>query len=198
MSKLEGPSSMSRKTKDKDAAPGAEGEEGEEEYSVEKVLDRRIRNGRVEYLLKWKGYSNEDNTWEPEENLDCPDLISEYEENRKKKEAAKKDERKRKPGTPVDDKKPAASKKKHVEEDNKPRGFDRGLEPEKIIGATDSSGELMFLMKWKGTDEADLVPARQANGRCPQIVIQFYEERLTWHTSSHDEDEATTGKDSTE
>lgn len=189
---------MSRKTKDKDSTPGAEGDEGEEEYSVEKVLDRRIRNGRVEYLLKWKGYSNEDNTWEPEENLDCPDLISEYEENRKKKEAAKKEERKRKPGGTVDDKKPNASKKKHVEEDNKPRGFDRGLEPEKIIGATDSSGELMFLMKWKGTDEADLVPARQANGRCPQIVIQFYEERLTWHTSSHDDDEAAAGKDSNE
>lgn len=188
---MEGPSSASRKNKDKEEG----GEEAEEEYSVEKVLDRRVRNGRVEYLLKWKGYSNDDNTWEPEENLDCPDLISEFEDNRKKKEAAKKDERKRKSGV-AEEKKPA-SKKKHVEEDNKPRGFDRGLEPEKIIGATDSSGELMFLMKWKGTDEADLVPARQANVRCPQIVIQFYEERLTWHTSNHDEDEAG-GKESTE
>lgn len=189
-----GEAQTGRKTKDKDAADAGDGEE--EEYSVEKVLDRRIRNGRVEYLLKWKGYSDEDNTWEPEENLDCPDLISEFEENRKKKEASKKEEKKRKSTTaPAEEKK--TTKKKHVEEDNKPRGFDRGLEPEKIIGATDSSGELMFLMKWKGTDEADLVPARQANTRCPQIVIQFYEERLTWHTSSHDEDESG-GKEATD
>jgi chromobox protein 1 len=140
-----------------------------------------------------KLFNRSENTWEPEDNLDCPDLITEYEnrvKNKSKRKSEVESDNKKK-------KKPDASSSTTNEnvvpsiDDNPQRGFDRGLVPEKIIGATDSSGELMFLMKWKNSDEADLVLAKTANQKCPQIVIQFYEERLTWHTGGDDKDENT-------
>ena len=54
-------------------------------FPVEKLLDKRIRNGTVEYLVAWEGYGPEENTWEPKKNLDCPDIIKTFEDILKEK-----------------------------------------------------------------------------------------------------------------
>ncbi|KAI5636021.1 chromo shadow domain-containing protein [Phthorimaea operculella] len=178
---------------------GETSDSSEEEYVVEKVLDKRTVKGKVQYLLKWKGYKEEESTWEPQENLDCEELIRTFEENLKEKEknkATKKTEERGKKRARESSEDTSTSRKgrgtsvssadetttKRGKEDKAKSGFDKGLKAEKIIGASDATGELMFLIKWADSDEAELVPAKVANVKCPQQVIAFYEERLTWHT----------------
>ena len=164
--------------------------EEEEECVVEKVLDHQVVKGKVEYLLKWKGFSDEEDTWEPEETLDCHNLIAEFLQSQKTAhETDKSEEGKCKANSDSEDKGEESKPKKKKEESEKPRGYARGLEPKRIIGATDSSSELMFLMKWKNPDEVDLVPAKEANVKCPQVVIFFYEERLTCHSFPLEDDD---------
>ena len=50
----------------------------EQEYVVEAIRDHQFRKGTIYYLIKWDGYPEEDNTWEPEENLSCDSLLKEY------------------------------------------------------------------------------------------------------------------------
>ncbi|EYC20808.1 hypothetical protein Y032_0021g439 [Ancylostoma ceylanicum] len=162
---------------------------GDDVYVVEAVINKRkAKDGKVEYLLKWQvcdfvkifllltllgqlvkrcvvmhtninsstvilsqyGFPLEESTWEPEENVACHELIAEFERKRSK----------------VEKKEPSAASEKREEK-----------QLHRIIGLTDSPGELHFLIKWKD-HTADLVPAKEANVKYPQEVIRFYEERL--------------------
>ncbi|VDN17922.1 unnamed protein product [Gongylonema pulchrum] len=150
-----------------------------QEYVVEKILNKRVRNGVTEYFLSWKGFPASENTWEPEENLDCPDLIRvchyftvffffKFFCSHKNKEAFEE----------------AARAKKQEEETAMCSGLEQGLDPEEILGATSVGGQLTFLIKWKGSERADMVPAAVANKKWPQLVIGFYEARIQWKEST--------------
>jgi Chromo (CHRromatin Organisation MOdifier) domain len=54
--------------------------EGEEEYEVEDILgSRRHGHGKkLQYLLKWKGYSHTHDSWEPAEQVHAPLLIDKF------------------------------------------------------------------------------------------------------------------------
>ena len=44
---------------------------------VENIISCRVAtNGRISYLVRWKGFDADDDTWEPEEHLrGCKDLV---------------------------------------------------------------------------------------------------------------------------
>jgi Chromo (CHRromatin Organisation MOdifier) domain len=42
---------------------------GDTEYEVEMILDSHLHRAKLQYLVKWKGYGPEENSWEPESNL---------------------------------------------------------------------------------------------------------------------------------
>ena len=44
-------------------------EDREVEFKVESIIDSRWKGRCLEYLVHWKGYSDEDRTWEPKGNL---------------------------------------------------------------------------------------------------------------------------------
>ena len=55
--------------------------EGMKEWEVEKILNKKKIRGVVKYLIWWKGFTAEGDTWERRENLkNAEELIKEFEQ----------------------------------------------------------------------------------------------------------------------
>jgi len=54
--------------------------ERKEEFEVEKILNKRMVRGKDKFLVWWKGYTAEEDTWENRENLgNAKELVEEFE-----------------------------------------------------------------------------------------------------------------------
>ncbi|WWC71311.1 uncharacterized protein I206_105265 [Kwoniella pini CBS 10737] len=70
-----------------------EEDEGEGEYEVEAIVDHKQKKGnqagKYEYLVSWKGYGPEHNTWEPEEHVaHASDVVTRYWSTKPKQDIA--------------------------------------------------------------------------------------------------------------
>jgi hypothetical protein len=58
--------------------------DGHPEYEVESILKVRRKGRGLQYLVHWKGYSHEEDTWEPKRNVEETKAWEEfYKENPK-------------------------------------------------------------------------------------------------------------------
>jgi chromobox protein 5 len=182
----------------------ATSDEEEESYEVEKIIKKRMKKGKVEYYVKWKGYGEAENTWEPEDNLECPDIVAAFEKNldeEKPLKSAKKapapsstasKRSRRSSETPqadgdadVEDVKEeplsasAVKKPKPAVVPKKEYGFTRGLTAESVLGCTDRNGELQYLIKWTDKSEKEqLVPGLLCREHCASMLVAFLESRI--------------------
>jgi len=52
--------------------------DGEAEWEVEEILDSRWHQRRFQYLIKWKRYGCEHNSWESASEVSTPELTVEF------------------------------------------------------------------------------------------------------------------------
>ncbi len=130
------------------------------EKEVEKILDKRLINGKEEFLIKWKNIEN--NSWKTINELkDCQQMIEEYNGSNELFNGFDRGFR------PFD---------------REFCPFDRGFRPFKILGAKlDHKNQLLFLVMFKeDLTTAHLIPNHVLRQKCPQLLIKFYEKNILW------------------
>ncbi|XP_060108354.1 chromobox protein homolog 2 isoform X2 [Heteronotia binoei] len=73
---------------------------GEQVFAAECILSKRLRKGKLEYLVKWRGWSSKHNSWEPEENILDPRLLLAFQKKEHEKEVQNRKKGKRPRGRP--------------------------------------------------------------------------------------------------
>ncbi|XP_065214706.1 chromobox protein homolog 1-like [Planococcus citri] len=174
------------------------GQSHEETYIVEKIVKKRIRKGQEQYLVKWLGYPSSKNTWEPRSHLaECKYLIAQL-ESRKKTPSKRRSKASKGSTSRTSDINASLTKSKNVADvelnestSNGIRGrrskkinsektaFARNLKPLEIVGYVECDGEHYFLIKWD-SGKIGMVPNNDARKFCPQLVIKFYESKISF------------------
>lgn len=155
------------------------------EYYVEKILDKRLVDGKYSYLIKWDGYDYNDCTWEKEENLEgSKDLLNEFKQQREEEIGF---ERK------ITDGKIEINKLNNnfwnsvlmCAEENALEALVNKDVPVKILFFKKHKGKLYFQVRWKKrengkTPRSNYVPNAFLRQYHYNLLFEYYESKLVF------------------
>jgi len=122
-----------------------EEEDEEEEYEVESIVSmRETKKGRM-FRLRWVNHKPKDDTWELEDDLNCPELLEAFFEKQKEKE-----------------------KEQEVDPDEE-------YEVEKVLDFRGSGSRREFLIHWKGCPKSQDTWEPEAHLSCKELIDEFME-----------------------
>lgn len=161
-------------------------EEEEAEYEVQNIVDHRYVGKRLEYKIRWKGYSAKDDTWEAKNSLSCPEIIKKYEASQKSSpKASTSSAKKRKGGkSPA---KPAKKARKDESEEEEDEDEDAEYEVARLLEVRTRKGKREFLVHWKGWSARFDNWEPEENLNCDEL-IQKFDEKLDKAKSASQKD----------
>uniref|UniRef100_A0A034VKJ4 Chromobox protein-like protein 3 n=1 Tax=Bactrocera dorsalis TaxID=27457 RepID=A0A034VKJ4_BACDO len=131
----------------------------EEVYEVKDIVGHKVEHGVTYYLIRWKGYTKDDDTWEPEDTLSCPDIIERYQNKQSANKTNKKSGVAAKKGRPT--------KSESSVDPNKE------WEVDKIIDYAEEKNQRIFRIRWKGFGPKADTWEPEANLSCDEIIDKF-------------------------
>ncbi|KAH0792166.1 chromobox protein [Histomonas meleagridis] len=153
----------------------------EEVYKVEDIKGHKKKGNKMYYLIKWVGYPDSENTWEPESNLSCPDILKRYQQSLVQKENSIK-------SSP---KSPKSKTSKSKQSDSKPtpkktvKSKDNKIKKRpiaEIFGCTTDSTRniIYYVVKFEGETEPSSLPSSLVRRWAPFKLASFLESHLNF------------------
>ncbi|ETN39465.1 uncharacterized protein HMPREF1541_05689 [Cyphellophora europaea CBS 101466] len=166
-------------------------DDDEEAYQVESIVSHKGKGKNVKYEIKWVGYPESDNTFEPQENLlpDAREILSKYHEkighdpsvpDKSLKKSKVTGDLKR---TASDS--PGPNKRQRTSDGSDATGtwLPRESDWEKHVHAIThiekdvNTGQLVVFINWQNGKKTK-VSMNQVYAHCPRPMLKFYEQHL--------------------
>lgn len=103
-------------------------------YEIETIRRRRRRQGQLQYLVKWRGWPESANTWEPAENLRaCSDFVEAFEKRQQPRSYGKRKRKRKISIAPVVSPNPSSHGRRGRPRRSDPRSLSQRPAPERKI-----------------------------------------------------------------